>query len=82
MSESFDHGGRVALVEGEVELCTAWSLGYRERDEVLFWDDVPAAEGFHASGINVCEKVAGVVVHLLKHQRTLTKEIGMEEFYR
>ena len=63
-SEGFDHGGRVALVVGEVEVYAAWSFGHRDRDEVFLWDYVPAAEGSQASGIHVCEEVADVVVHL------------------
>lgn len=65
-SQSLDHGGRVALVVGEVEFDAAWSFGHGDRNEVFLWDYVPAAEGSQASGIHVCEKVADVVIHLRK----------------
>ena len=63
-SEGLDHGGGVALVVGEIEFCTAGSFAHGERDKVFFGDDVSAAEGFQASGVNICEEVADVIIHL------------------
>ena len=63
-SESVDCGGRVAFVVCEVEIEAAGSFGDGEHDEVFLGDYVTAAEGFQASGVNVREKMAGVVVHL------------------
>ena len=63
-SEGLDHGGGVALVVGEVEFRTAWSFGDGEREEVFFGDDVAAAERCQASGVDICEEVADVVIHL------------------